>query len=274
MAFERDDEFDIAEEVARGLAQRSGDSSLPCEVDVDVGVERMLDFQSPFCGPVPNGSYHNYVTSNGFENAQPTPFPTSPSMASSVLTHPYQYGHGMMNSPRAKRSSVGRKPPKGPDGIRRYSSRRATVERRDRINSRERDRMHQLCDAFERLRQVLPFKRPKQGAHRQKLSKISTLLLAQNYIRALEEMLEQPPGQDVSAVSTTCSGFPVSSTSSAAHFDLRDPSGHFPSEYYPCEEVNGYERRVGSQNGYGVEHGFGECQQEFYRVNSAQYHYL
>ncbi|XP_071797781.1 uncharacterized protein [Asterias amurensis] len=72
------------------------------------------------------------------------------------------------------------------------TGRRSTGERRDRINERERERMHMLCDAFERLRQVLPFKKPKRGPHRQKLSKISTLVLAQNYIQTLEDILRNP----------------------------------------------------------------------------------
>nr|XP_006818444.1 PREDICTED: oligodendrocyte transcription factor 3-like [Saccoglossus kowalevskii] len=76
-------------------------------------------------------------------------------------------------------------------GRRRYSNRRANSDRRNRINERERARMHQLCDAFEKLRKVLPYQRAKRGPNRQKLSKIATLLLAQNYIRALEDMLQR-----------------------------------------------------------------------------------
>ncbi|XP_077980742.1 uncharacterized protein LOC144435971 [Glandiceps talaboti] len=76
-------------------------------------------------------------------------------------------------------------------GRRRYSNRRANSDRRNRINERERVRMHQLCDAFEKLRKVLPYQRAKRGPNRQKISKIATLLLAQNYIRALEDMLQR-----------------------------------------------------------------------------------
>ncbi len=90
---------------------------------------------------------------------------------------------------------------------RKYSHRRATTERRNRINERERDRMHQLCDAFEKLRTVLPYKRSKRGPNRQKMSKIATLLLAQNYIRTLEDMLRRPaeytnPNASASVVAT------------------------------------------------------------------------
>ncbi|XP_071965928.1 uncharacterized protein [Antedon mediterranea] len=83
------------------------------------------------------------------------------------------------------------------DGSQTYGCRRSTNEKRDRINERERERMHQLCDAFERLRGVLPYKKAKKGPNRQKLSKISTLLLAQNYIKTLEDLLHSNQEYDV-----------------------------------------------------------------------------
>ncbi|BFZ09394.1 hypothetical protein BsWGS_12433 [Bradybaena similaris] len=62
-------------------------------------------------------------------------------------------------------------------------------EIRLRINSRERQRMHDLNSALDSLRQVMPY---SSGASVKKLSKMSTLLLARNYIvmltRSLEEM--------------------------------------------------------------------------------------
>ncbi|XP_071112418.1 oligodendrocyte transcription factor 2-like [Haliotis cracherodii] len=58
-----------------------------------------------------------------------------------------------------------------------------------RINSRERERMHDLNSALDSLRQVMPY---SHGPTVKKLSKMSTLLLARNYIvmltRSLEEM--------------------------------------------------------------------------------------
>nr|XP_054763407.1 neurogenic differentiation factor 6-like [Lytechinus pictus] len=159
--------------------------------------ESMFVTQNNFDGSnamVGGYSYNGYVTNGSYLNylAQPV---VDDTYASSIISPNSAQGDHPSSYPSStrKRSMVGRKPPKGPDGIRRYSSRRATFERRDRINSRERDRMHQLCDAFERLRQVLPFKRWKHGPHRQRLSKISTLVLAQNYIRALEVMLQESP---------------------------------------------------------------------------------
>lgn len=57
------------------------------------------------------------------------------------------------------------------------------------VNTRERKRMHDLNDALDDLRAVIPYT-PKQNV--KKLSKIATLLLAKNHIlmqaRALKEM--------------------------------------------------------------------------------------
>ena len=64
--------------------------------------------------------------------------------------------------------------------------------RRAESNERERVRMHSLNDAFQELREVIPH--VKAG---RKLSKIETLKLAKNYIKALTnvtcEMRGQPP---------------------------------------------------------------------------------
>ncbi|KAE9420998.1 hypothetical protein Angca_002191, partial [Angiostrongylus cantonensis] len=57
------------------------------------------------------------------------------------------------------------------------------------INMRERDRMHDLNEALDDLRAVLPYAR---GGSVRKLSKIATLLLAKNHIimqaKAIEEL--------------------------------------------------------------------------------------
>lgn len=57
------------------------------------------------------------------------------------------------------------------------------------INARERRRMHDLNDALDELRSVIPY---AHSPSVRKLSKIATLLLAKNYIliqaNALEEM--------------------------------------------------------------------------------------
>jgi hypothetical protein len=52
-------------------------------------------------------------------------------------------------------------------------------------NTRERNRMHGLNSALDNLRNIVPL-----ANHHQKLSKIETLRLAKNYIRALSSMLK------------------------------------------------------------------------------------
>jgi len=63
------------------------------------------------------------------------------------------------------------------------------VQVRLSINARERRRMHDLNDALDELRAVIPY---AHGPSVRKLSKIATLLLAKNYIlmqaRALDEL--------------------------------------------------------------------------------------
>lgn len=59
-------------------------------------------------------------------------------------------------------------------------------KRRLLVNSRERDRMKRLNEAMDRLRKVVP-----HYPSRKKLSKMETLLMAQNYILALTNLLQQ-----------------------------------------------------------------------------------
>ncbi|XP_061182627.1 class E basic helix-loop-helix protein 23-like [Saccostrea echinata] len=72
-----------------------------------------------------------------------------------------------------------------------HKQRRGKVEKTARlnINARERRRMHDLNDALDELRSVIPY---AHSPSVRKLSKIATLLLAKNYIlmqaNALEEM--------------------------------------------------------------------------------------
>ncbi|VDL48735.1 unnamed protein product [Hymenolepis diminuta] len=61
--------------------------------------------------------------------------------------------------------------------------------RRARANDRERNRMHGLNRALEALRQRMPV-----FAANQRLSKIETLRLAKNYIRALTDILQSDSG--------------------------------------------------------------------------------
>jgi hypothetical protein len=56
------------------------------------------------------------------------------------------------------------------------------------INARERRRMHDLNDALDDLRSVIPY---AHGPSVRKLSKIATLLLAKNYIMMQESAIEE-----------------------------------------------------------------------------------
>ncbi|KAE8624354.1 hypothetical protein XENTR_v10005928 [Xenopus tropicalis] len=61
-------------------------------------------------------------------------------------------------------------------------------ELRLKVNSRERQRMHDLNQAMDGLREVMPY---SHGPSVRKLSKISTLILARNYIVMLSNSLEE-----------------------------------------------------------------------------------
>lgn len=57
-----------------------------------------------------------------------------------------------------------------------------------KVNGRERQRMHDLNQAMDGLREVMPY---SHGPSVRKLSKISTLMLARNYILMLSSSLEE-----------------------------------------------------------------------------------
>ncbi|XP_066514875.1 oligodendrocyte transcription factor 4 [Hoplias malabaricus] len=82
----------------------------------------------------------------------------------------------------------------GPQSAASKSRNRADLNKDDlqelrlKVNSRERKRMHDLNQAMDGLREVMPY---AQGPSVRKLSKISTLLLARNYILMLSSSLEE-----------------------------------------------------------------------------------
>ncbi|XP_041479012.1 neurogenic differentiation factor 1-like [Lytechinus variegatus] len=82
----------------------------------------------------------------------------------------------------------GEKPPPKKRGPKKKKMTKARVQkfklRRLKANTRERNRMHGLNDALDRLRKVVPC-----YSSTQKLSKIETLRLAKNYIHALADIL-------------------------------------------------------------------------------------
>lgn len=87
-------------------------------------------------------------------------------------------------------------------GKRGRKPRRERSQRRLESNERERHRMHLLNDAFQELREVIPHVRIGR-----KLSKIETLTLAKNFIKALTNIVcemrgEELPFKDISADQT------------------------------------------------------------------------
>ncbi|VDK62721.1 unnamed protein product [Onchocerca ochengi] len=80
-------------------------------------------------------------------------------------------------------------PRRNKGGSRRYKtpSPQLLRMRRQAANARERRRMNNLNDAFDRLRTVLP----SVGTGR-RLSKFETLQMAQQYIDCLAELLNKP----------------------------------------------------------------------------------
>lgn len=88
-------------------------------------------------------------------------------------------------------------------------------KRRQAANARERKRMNGLNEAFDRLREVVP-----APSLEQKLSKFETLQMAQTYIVALMDMLEQGCSSDASDVSYNSLYSPVSIGSTSFSTDI------------------------------------------------------
>ncbi|XP_063859840.1 helix-loop-helix protein delilah-like [Scylla paramamosain] len=86
--------------------------------------------------------------------------------------------------------------PKIPKGLARPKSRPAPLSkyRRKTANARERHRMREINNAFESLRRVLPDKLEMEAAS-SSMTKITTLRLAANYIRALNDVLQEEGGE-------------------------------------------------------------------------------
>ncbi|KAM9320109.1 oligodendrocyte transcription factor 3-like [Gastrophryne carolinensis] len=81
-----------------------------------------------------------------------------------------------------------RMPPRGKARSSMKENQENLHELRMKVNSRERQRMHDLNQAMDGLREVMPY---SYGPSVRKLSKISTLLLARNYILMLSSSLEE-----------------------------------------------------------------------------------
>ncbi|XP_060083152.1 oligodendrocyte transcription factor 2-like [Ylistrum balloti] len=120
-------------------------------------------------------------------------------------------------------------------GSRRHKEHRHTKSEipddvRLRINSRERQRMHDLNSALDSLRQVMPY---SHGPSVKKISKMSTLLLARNYILMLTKSLDEMRKlvQDMSAAKPAeAPVMPSIAIPTATH--LTAPPSDLGSQYY------------------------------------------
>lgn len=149
--------------------------------------------------------------SNGKENA-PSPEDSSYSPTSSIQTTPKRPG------------SAGTDCSGTPHGPVKFKVRRT------KANTRERNRMHGLNSALDRLRDCVPI---RTGA--QKLSKIETLRLAKNYILALSATLKS--GQEIETMAyakTLVSGMSQATSNMIAGILDVNPRMLTPHHYPDC----------------------------------------
>uniref|UniRef100_A0A3P9L8I5 Oligodendrocyte transcription factor 4 n=1 Tax=Oryzias latipes TaxID=8090 RepID=A0A3P9L8I5_ORYLA len=99
-----------------------------------------------------------------------------------------KYCHDDTTDSRAGQSRMEHCSGAGKNKNRSELSKEEVQDLRLKVNSRERKRMHDLNQAMDGLREVMPY---AHGPSVRKLSKISTLLLARNYILMLSSSLEE-----------------------------------------------------------------------------------
>ena len=104
-----------------------------------------------------------------------------------VILHPFHPSSSNMDEPADKKPRGGKKMPRRRKGV----SNKERNSRRLESNERERMRMHSLNDAFQGLREVIPHVNLDR-----KLSKIETLTLAKNYIKALSNVICDMRGEN------------------------------------------------------------------------------
>ena len=144
-------------------------------------------------------------------------------------------------SKKRQRNSKPRSRPKSPALVVKQKR-----NRRLKANDRERNRMHMLNTALEKLRQVLP-----SLSDNGKMTKIETLRFAHNYIWALSETVKSlDSGGNVSASTfEDACGFPMEAKDKA--FEMLSASS--PSALSPCStgEMAGCSSRESSSPGLG-----------------------
>lgn len=99
--------------------------------------------------------------------------------------------------------------------------------RRRTANARERTRMQEINDAFEHLRKVVPSFPTKNGMDNTKLTKITTLRLAVNYIAALSQILKQADAANAASIPNerVCETFTAQQQSIIDNIDTNDLLG-------------------------------------------------
>lgn len=99
--------------------------------------------------------------------------------------------------------------------------------RRRTANARERTRMQEINDAFEHLRKVVPSFPMKNGMDNTKLTKITTLRLAVNYIAALSQILKQADAANAASIPNerVCETFTAQQQSIIDNIDTNDLLG-------------------------------------------------
>lgn len=122
------------------------------------------------------------MTLNTPEYVHDTNGPPSGIAADSVTK---QHQNGELNSTNTKDASAFKGKVKRTKENRNLCKSAITKMRRLSANERERRRMRGMNEAFDRLRAAIPSPSSKQ------LSKYDTLLMTQNYIRALQDMLNE-----------------------------------------------------------------------------------
>lgn len=139
----------------------------------------------PYASPSPASDWEtNYTESSTHDHDDEIESLTEGSIASS-----YETGMSLSTGSKEGDSKSGKKPGRSSRSRARPKSPTVVLKikrnRRMKANDRERNRMHSLNDALEKLRLHLPL-----GSEDNKLTKIETLRLARNYIWALGELLQ------------------------------------------------------------------------------------
>ncbi|RWS30917.1 neurogenin-1-like protein [Leptotrombidium deliense] len=115
------------------------------------------------------------------------------------------------NTTGAQKSKTRRCRPRSPNSVQRIRR-----NRRVKANDRERNRMHGLNKALERLRKILP-----TYSEDTKLTKIETLRFAHNYIWALSETLRLcDDSKEASDVNDTIPTIPVENSGNSVKFSF------------------------------------------------------